>query len=53
MLSEKSQNQEDKYHVFSHIQNLDLKQTNKQEIMNVKGRLFGGTSGRGEGDKKG
>jgi hypothetical protein len=49
MLSEISQPEKDKYHVFSYVWDPDLKKKDK----NVKGRVFGGrrTSERGESDR--
>jgi hypothetical protein len=45
-----SQTQKDKYHVFSHLRNLDL----KKKDLRVEGRLFGKRkTSRGRGGKKG
>jgi hypothetical protein len=51
MLSEISQIQKEKVHIFSHMQNLDK----KKNIPKVEGELFEkkkGTSGRGEGEQE-
>jgi hypothetical protein len=54
MFSETSQTQKDKYPVFCHMQNSDLKPTATKDI-NVKGRVWGRVTSRrgkpkGEGD---
>jgi hypothetical protein len=51
MLSEISQTQKDKYHVFSHMWNLDRSINKQTKVMNLNVRLFGGgVQGEGRGD---
>jgi hypothetical protein len=48
MLSAISQIQEDKYHVFSHMWNLDMKKVHEYK----KGTMFGGKPAEGERGKR-